>query len=70
MKCPLFCIGDRRVQLGEETEYGDCLKEECAWWYRENHACSILTLAQGGTYIHKVLLEMATKMPHEEQFRR
>lgn len=41
MKCPLFCIGDRRVQLGEETEYGDCLKEECAWWDKLSKQCDI-----------------------------
>lgn len=45
MKCPLFVIGDMRVQLGEETEYGDCLKEECAWWEVYIGACSIRVLA-------------------------
>ena len=45
MKCPLFVIRDRRVQLGEETEYGDCLKEECAWWLQDVSMCAMKDIA-------------------------
>ena len=70
MKCPLFIMSDTRVQLGEETEIGDCLKEECAWWglYRvsedkERGCCSVPAIAL-------CLTDIIVKMPHEEQFRR
>jgi len=42
MKCPLFILNDRRAQSGEETEIGDCLKEECAWWLPGNKACAVM----------------------------
>ena len=41
-KCPLFIIGDRRAQLGEETEIGDCIKEGCAMFDKLGDRCSIL----------------------------
>lgn len=45
MKCPLFILSDRRVQMGEETEIGDCIQELCAWWIVEREVCAILSLA-------------------------
>lgn len=45
MKCPLFILNDRRVQMGEETEIGDCIQSNCAWWMLEREICAILSLA-------------------------
>lgn len=64
MKCPLFCIGDKRVQLGEETEYGDCLERACAWWHKEDNCCCISALPLGLLYIFKILIDLAEeKLP-------
>lgn len=65
MKCPL--IPQMKYTTFEliESQPGDCLKEECAWYYKENQSCSMLTLAQGSTYIHKVLLAIERTQTHE-----
>ena len=68
MKCPLTFKTHYYPEKAVAIRGGDCLKEECAWWFRENSGCSVLTLAQGSTYIHKVLLSMEKKMPHARQF--
>lgn len=70
MKCPLQ---NRLVSFTPEKygyEMGECLQEECAWWLEENDCCAILTLAQGSTYIHRAVLDLVNKMPHEAEFRR
>jgi len=61
VKCPLL---QRYLIQGEDNALealDNCLQEECAWWYRENECCSMLTLAQGSTYIHKALLDIANR---------
>lgn len=70
MKCPLLAHKTYIEDDWPTQVYEDCLKQECAWWYKENGSCALLTLAQGSTYLHKVLLDMEKKMPHEKQFRR
>lgn len=65
MKCPLFQAGWlMKDNVGTSSE-ADCLEDDCAWWYKENNTCAIVTLAQGSTYIHKVLLTLANKMPKD-----
>ena len=63
MKCPLFILTDRRAQSGEETEIGDCLSEDCAWWLESNKTCAVLCIAQAGIYLHKAMLDISTFMP-------
>ncbi len=70
MKCPLFCMNDTRVQLGEETEIGDCLKEECAWWDEAHECCAIIALNQTFVAVGNVIGRAVDKMPHEGQFRK
>lgn len=41
MKCPLFTIMDKRTQLGEESDYCECLQEECAWWVPSFKNCAV-----------------------------
>ncbi|MBA7559822.1 hypothetical protein ES708_01438 [subsurface metagenome] len=62
MKCPLFCIGDRRVQLGEETEYGDCLKEECAWWVETQDRCAVKDIALSLDYVATDMTQILEKL--------
>jgi hypothetical protein len=46
MKCPLFIMTDHRVQLGEETEIGDCITRTCSWWFDEAKACAVLSISR------------------------
>jgi len=46
MKCPLFILTDTRAQLGEETEIGECIKEDCGAWEGAIECCSIVALAK------------------------
>lgn len=41
MKCPLFLLLEQSVQLGVETEVGECIQSECAWYLVSESACSI-----------------------------
>jgi len=62
MKCPLFTIMDKRTQLGEESDYCECLKGECAWWDSGDECCMIFevgaklcSIAMGVALILEVL---------------
>lgn len=68
MKCPLFIMGDTRAQMGEETEIGDCNKEECAWWVTYDKSCVLVSLNNEARVIRSALKEMEYKMPHSGQF--
>lgn len=55
MKCPLFILNDRRAQLGEETEIGDCIKSDCAIYSETGEACSVLERVKIDMAIGEVL---------------
>jgi hypothetical protein len=63
MKCPLFIMNDTRAQLGEETEIGDCLKEDCAWWDPAIKRCAILEIAGAGRLILNSLIKISERLP-------
>ena len=65
MKCPMLTMYATTFKIPEEYQDRDCLGDECAWWYQENEACSMLTLAQGVTYLHKASLVIAARMPKD-----
>ncbi len=46
MKCPLFTIGRTDVQMGVESDYGECLREGCAWWDKLCNSCAVLQLSK------------------------
>ena len=60
-------MNDVRAQLGEETEIGDCLKEECAWWIPQGNVCAITSLACDFQNVYPTLQEIENKMPQLEQ---
>ena len=70
MKCPLFTIMDKRTQLGEESDYCECLKEECAWWEKEGESCALLLLGLRLGTVCDQLTDFIDKMPHVEQFKK
>jgi hypothetical protein len=51
MKCPLFILNDLRAQSGEETEIGDCLKEECAFWDKPVGRCFVQNVSEKLSFI-------------------
>lgn len=57
MKCPLHYKVIRYEQTQQVVDFFDCVKEECAWWYKENRCCAMLTFAQGSSYIAHALLQ-------------
>ena len=45
MKCPKL-KHRRQQELGLEIAFfGDCLKEECAWWFSPTDRCAIFEVA-------------------------
>lgn len=68
MKCPLFAIASKEQERRGFLTHIDCIKEECAWWDKQNDQCAVLTLGTGLWLVNKELLELLQKMPHEEQF--
>jgi len=70
MKCPLFAILDKLTQLGEESDYCECLKEACAVWDDKYQQCVNITIGEQLLRIANALNSLLDKMPHEGQFRR
>jgi hypothetical protein len=69
MKCPLFILNDRRAQLGEETEIGDCIEAECAWYDDNVEECAVKSLPRIMAAIGNTIGELVKKIPKEFQFR-
>ena len=45
MKCPMQKIAVGKDGEGDNlTDFRDCLKEECAWWFGSHGCCSIPAL--------------------------
>ena len=70
MKCPLSFRTMYATEPGVTIFGGDCLKEECAWWFVPTERCSILELAIHIREADARLGQLIHKMPHEEQFRK
>ena len=70
MKCPLFVIMAKRTQAGEESDYCECLKEECQLWHRGLEDCRIANLDDSIATIMGTLLSLSLdlqksgKLPH------
>ena len=62
MKCPLTYDAYSSEDGQRVGEWDSCLEAECAWWYKDNSCCSILTLAQGSIYIHKAALSIEREL--------
>ena len=68
MKCPLFALGILAYRGTDKGALYDCLKEECAWWDRENEDCAIFGVMSCLEAIGGVLTEIKDKMPQPRQF--
>jgi len=44
MKCPLYFIGRTAVIPREGADIGDCLKEKCAWWSKDDGECIVQSI--------------------------
>jgi len=70
MKCPKL-VHHRPIPAGwEEAFFGDCLKEECAFWNTTLNQCDPTGLIPVLLKIEECLELIVKKMPHEEQFRK
>lgn len=70
MKCPKL-VHTRDQELGLRISFfGDCIKEECAWWDHDRNICVVKSIFHDLTNIRIELREIKDKMPHEEQSRK
>ncbi len=70
MKCPIFTIGRTDVQMGVESDYGECIKEECAWWVKASQSCAMEAIPRIIGYLGSELKTIHENMPTDSQFRR
>lgn len=68
MKCPLLLLSRGMITADEPTRFGDCLKEDCAWWDKDNSQCTLITWARGLEFLNIHAIEIRNKMPHVGQF--
>jgi len=68
MKCPKAIAWQWELGHKPQFSYGECLKEECAWWDDVTEQCCFKTLARGIVPIINDLEELVKKMPHAGQF--
>lgn len=68
MKCPLMLKTWRSDENHIKFEPMNCLKEECAWWFRDGQRCCILDLPLTLNEVVEVLVDIRAKMPHAQQF--
>lgn len=68
MKCPLTISARFYTGPGVEVVGGNCIKEECAWWYEGDQCCALTNLARDSTLILLELIAIKNKLPHWEQF--
>jgi len=63
MECPLVWYQDYDKGKPSGFRYGDCLKEECAWWFAPTARCSILELVIHIREADARLGQLVAKMP-------
>ena len=62
MKCPKAIAWDWKLGHEPEFVYGDCLKEECAWWTPLSSCCAFRDLPGILIAIGNTLGEMAEEL--------
>lgn len=68
MKCPRAIAWHWETGHKPQFSYGDCFKEECAWWDKSQSWCVVRALAMELVNIFGTLDEIKDKMPHAGQF--
>ncbi|KKN28988.1 hypothetical protein LCGC14_0848540 [marine sediment metagenome] len=61
MKCPALFVGRPLMDPEEDTSFGACLKDGCAWWDELKNCCSVKVIARELSYIQR-------KMDYEKSF--
>jgi len=63
MKCPQL-VHRRPIKAGwDEAFFGDCLKEECAWWDFDQNLCLFRSAQMDLARIRYLLEGLVDKMP-------
>lgn len=70
MKCPLFIATYGVQSTAMKSSGAECLKEECAWWDVPVKRCLWQNISEKLSFIYLELNDIATKMPHVEQFKK
>ena len=70
MKCPLSQVTTYPELRETRFRWEDCLKEECAWWNKDENWCAILCIAKELFYISGKLFEIKNKLPSPEFFKK
>ncbi len=70
MKCPKAFVTTDDNEGNRYINGADCIQEECAWWDNASERCCIHSINCDLDKIAILLLRIADKMPHEEQFRK
>lgn len=60
MKCPMrkkWFAEDEIAQKDDPMveDFGDCIKDQCAWWDHTNDDCSIKSIARNLRYINEAM---------------
>ena len=67
MKCPLTTVISTVERSPKAEDWGDCIKEECAWWDGDTQSCAISQLHKEICDIRNLVVKLLQKMLHEEQ---
>lgn len=74
MKCPLLHHKEHNPDIFPCEVFEDCLKEDCAWWDRDNQQCFISALGTiaanvqywGKSIRDKITNEMPGRLPRHD----
>lgn len=62
MKCPQSNVNHQLTECGEDTDFGDCLKEHCAWWDNAGVRCGLMSLVERLGYVDRTLSTIAKEL--------
>lgn len=63
MKCPLRTKIERPTNNIEVYGFGDCIRENCAWWDEGSDACAIWAIMSSFDALGGLFREIEQKMP-------
>jgi len=58
MKCPLTTVISTVARSPEAKDWGDCIKEECAWWDDSDEHCCIVDIASSLSMVMSFLKDI------------
>jgi len=68
MKCPIIYVSLAGDPARPTPDWGDCLKEECAWWAHSPGFCALVLATLELRLLRQALQAIATDMPKRQKF--